>query len=175
MRVKVSESTIKAGEDFKKLSEQTDEFGRGIRSALGTEVSNALSGNFANIGDSFKQLMQRMVADAITADIANAMGLGGGASGGSQGGNFLAGLGSFFGGFFANGGNPPINKAAIVGENGPELIVPRQASTVIPNDKLGSVGGGQQVVNNFNISTPDAQSFRSSRSKITNDINRAIR
>ena len=46
---------------------------------------------------------------------------------------------------FASGGRPPVGKAAVVGEKGPEVFVPRQAGTVIPNDKLG---GGDS----FNIS-----------------------
>jgi len=41
---------------------------------------------------------------------------------------------------FASGGIPPVGKPAIVGEEGPELFVPRQAGRIIPNDKLG--GGG---------------------------------
>lgn len=45
---------------------------------------------------------------------------------------------------FAEGGNPPIGRPSIVGENGPELIVPRTATTVIPN-------GGGMGVNNFYI------------------------
>ena len=52
-------------------------------------------------------------------------------------------FGSFLG--FANGGQPPVGKPSIVGENGPELFVPRQAGSVIPNDELG--GGGSMNVN----------------------------
>ena len=52
-------------------------------------------------------------------------------------------FGSFLG--FANGGKPPVGKPSIVGENGPELFVPRQAGSVIPNDELG--GGGSMNVN----------------------------
>ena len=69
---------------------------------------------------------------------------GGGVSSASAGQSLAdAGIGgsSFgvpsFGGFFAKGGNPPIGKGSIVGENGPELIVPRTPTTVIPNHALG--------------------------------------
>ena len=64
-------------------------------------------------------------------------------------------------GFFADGGNPPVNKPSIVGERGPELFVPKTAGTVIPN---GAMGGGQQVVNNnyvYNVSAIDAKSVAS--------------
>jgi phage-related minor tail protein len=49
------------------------------------------------------------------------------------------------GGFFADGGDPPVGKASIVGERGPELFVPRTAGTIIPNNALGGMGG--QTIN----------------------------
>jgi hypothetical protein len=52
------------------------------------------------------------------------------------------GLGSIFGGFFANGGDPPLGKVSVVGERGPELFVPKGAGTIIPN---GGFGGGVSV------------------------------
>ena len=39
---------------------------------------------------------------------------------------------------FANGGRPPVGRASIVGERGPELFVPDRAGTVIPNHAMGS-------------------------------------
>ena len=71
-------------------------------------------------------------------------------------GSWLSSLGSIFG--FADGGNPPVNKPSIVGENGPELFVPKSAGTIVPNDKLG--GANQTVNNNYvvNISAVDAKS-----------------
>lgn len=50
---------------------------------------------------------------------------------------------------FADGGNPPLNVASMVGERGPELFVPRGAGTIIPNDQLtGGGGGGSVTVSN---------------------------
>ena len=43
-----------------------------------------------------------------------------------------------FSGAFANGGRPPVGRAALVGERGPELFVPRTAGTIIPNHAMGS-------------------------------------
>ena len=53
---------------------------------------------------------------------------------------------------FANGGSPPVGRASLVGERGPELFVPRSAGTIIPNNSLG---GGDSIVNNISI-TVDA-------------------
>ncbi len=52
----------------------------------------------------------------------------------------LTGLG--FGGFFANGGSPPVGRVSVVGERGPELFVPRVPGRIIPNHALG---GAQRV------------------------------
>jgi len=71
-------------------------------------------------------------------------------SGGGDG--IFSGIGDFFsnifGGFFADGGNPPVGKASIVGENGPEWFVPNTPGTVIPNGAMA--GGGGMVVNIMN-------------------------
>ena len=71
-------------------------------------------------------------------------------SGGSGIGGFLGGI---IGGLFANGGRPPVGKASIVGERGPELFVPKVAGTIIPNSKLG---GGDNVTNMVTVNV-DAQ------------------
>lgn len=48
-----------------------------------------------------------------------------------------------FGGYFADGGNPPVGKVSVVGERGPELFVPRTAGMIVPNHALG--GGGEKI------------------------------
>tara|TARA_R100000353_G_scaffold4998_1_gene7190 strand:+ start:213 stop:2012 length:1800 start_codon:yes stop_codon:yes gene_type:complete len=56
------------------------------------------------------------------------------------------------GGFFANGGRPPVGRASIVGERGPELFVPDRAGTIVPNHQLGGMGGSTSVVVNVDAS-----------------------
>ncbi len=57
-------------------------------------------------------------------------------------GDFIStGLSSILGGFFADGGVPPVGKPSIVGEKGPELFVPHVSGTVIPNGEFGGGGG----------------------------------
>lgn len=75
----------------------------------------------------------------------------------SLGGPFAAG---FIGGAFADGGRPPVGKVSVVGEEGPELFVPDTAGSIIPNDKLGGMGGGQkiQVVQNVKVEGMDLDS-----------------
>ena len=56
------------------------------------------------------------------------------------------------GGFFANGGRPPVGKPSIVGERGPELFIPNSAGTIIPNHELGGMGGSTNIVVNVDAS-----------------------
>ena len=62
------------------------------------------------------------------------------------------------GGYYADGGDPPVGVPSMVGERGPELFVPRTAGTVIPNHALGGLGGTTNVTNNY-IQAIDAKSF----------------
>jgi lambda family phage tail tape measure protein len=67
---------------------------------------------------------------------------------GVQPGSTYGSLGSGFSGLgFADGGSPPLNIASMVGENGPELFVPRSAGTIIPNGQLGGSTTVNVVVN----------------------------
>ena len=59
-------------------------------------------------------------------------------------------LGKVIGGFFADGGRPPVGKASIVGERGPELFVPSTAGQIIPNNKMG--GTTNNIVVNVDAS-----------------------
>jgi TP901 family phage tail tape measure protein len=77
------------------------------------------------------------------------------------GGPFAAG---FVGGMFADGGRPPMGKASIVGERGPEVFVPDTAGTIVPLE--GRLGGSAPQVNihqEINISGLDLGSQEAGR------------
>ena len=69
----------------------------------------------------------------------------------------ISGIGGLFGSgeavgvavaAFAGGGEPPVGVPSLVGENCPELFIPRQAGTIIPNNQLGqAMAGGGQTIN----------------------------
>ena len=73
------------------------------------------------------------------------------------------------------GGRMNQDQPYLVGEAGPELVVPDKASNVIPN---GQLGNSQPVTVNFNISTVDARGFNellvNSRGTLVNIINTAV-
>lgn len=78
-------------------------------------------------------------------------------------------------GFFANGGDPPVGRPSVVGEDGPELFIPKTAGTIIPNKALkGLAGGGGGNVIYMTVNTPDANSFRNSEGQITAQMARTL-
>jgi SLT domain-containing protein len=74
------------------------------------------------------------------------------------------------------GGRMNQDQPYLVGEAGPELVVPDKASNVVPNGQLGNMG--KQVNVNFHITTVDATGFSellvNSRATIVNVINQAL-
>ncbi|WP_225768504.1 hypothetical protein [Inquilinus sp. Marseille-Q2685] len=88
----------------------------------------------------------------------------GGGSTGTVFGETVANALTGTGGLYAKGGNPPVGIPSIVGEDGPELFVPRVPGTVIPtqmSQRLLSgrdTGSGQPIT--FNISMAGANGDR---------------
>ena len=54
----------------------------------------------------------------------------------------------------ANGGRASAGRSYLVGERGPEIFTPKSSGTVIPNNMIGS-GGGGDTINNISV-TVDA-------------------
>jgi lambda family phage tail tape measure protein len=142
--------------------------------ALGAEAFSSMSNSMMNAIDkfvqtgklSFSDLAGSIIRDLISIQLkAQATGifstLFSGMFGGGDGMGFgltssstnIANGGGLFGLLgFANGGEPPVNQPSIVGERGAELFVPRTAGTIIPNNSLSSMMGGQpQTVYNGTV------------------------
>jgi len=172
----------KEGDEFRaaekrlrELGSQTDEFSRqaaeNIQDSLGRGLSDALDGNFKDIGKSFLKMLRDMVAQAAAARISRAMfgdlvkgGEGDGIFGQllrAAGGALLGGGGSTPGlsnateiiaptglaGARADGGPVAAGKAYLVGERGHEVFVPKSDGTIVPNHEL--VRNGSLTVNNL--------------------------
>jgi hypothetical protein len=67
---------------------------------------------------------------------------------GAIGAGVFGALGGLFQGAFADGGSVSAGRAALVGEQGPELFVPRAAGAIVPN---GTLRGGPAVIVNQTV------------------------
>jgi lambda family phage tail tape measure protein len=172
-----------------KLTEQTNAFKTGWEQAFNSYYENATRAStmagqaFSSITRGMESAIDRFVetgkfsmsdfATSVIKDLikiemkAQAMQLWNMMRGGAGGGGSLfSGLAGLLG--FAEGGTPPVGRPSIVGENGPELFVPKSSGTIIPNNQLGGGGAANtgatgQVVNNNtyvtnNINALDAKS-----------------
>jgi phage-related minor tail protein len=136
---------------------QFNAFTRGMESAIDQFVE---SGKF-----SFGDFISSVIKDIAKAELKfaaagfmKAMGMGG------PGGSISGGIASWIGGFFAEGGTPPVGKPSVVGENGPELFIPKSAGTILPNGVMpqSQQQTPQPIINNTyvtnNIQAVDAKS-----------------
>ena len=137
--------------NLRKLNSTASEFSNIMLSAIqnGDDLGKALE-QIAMKAFIFEPLSKAI--DGLFSGASKPATAGGAAAGGSSGGDAWGMVGSlisaYFGGFFAEGGSPPVGKVSVVGERGPELFVPQSAGTIIPNKALG----GQSVVINQQIS-----------------------
>lgn len=141
--------TEKLAEDSKKAEDFAKSVGAAFESSFekaileGGKLSDVLKGLA-------KDTLGLYIRNSITGPLAQSIGGAAGGGGGFDFGKLLSTAGSWFGGFFADGGSPPMGKVSVVGENGPELFVPNTAGSIVPNHALG---GGQRVtvVQNFTV------------------------
>ena len=154
------------------VQEANDKATRGMESMkrAAQEAADAIAGGFERaileggklrdvLAGIARDLLAIVVRKTITEPLGNAIagifkgkpkGEGSPPSSGQKGiGSFLA---SLFGGMFADGGDPPVGKWSIVGERGPEIIVPKVPSTVIPNHVARSMMGGAANGNSATVS-----------------------
>ena len=144
--------------------------------------------------------ISRLAAQDIAGSLFKGLGGGGGGGGGGFGGGLMSLFSSFFGGGgafsgqtaggmftlpgegYANGGaftNGVVDTTtffnpAMMGEAGPEAIMPLARDSSGRLGVRGGGGGSQNVSITFNVSTPDANSFRASEGQISARMHAAV-
>ena len=152
--IKIIDGLKKKNEELEKSKKATEELKKKF-TAIGEEIETSIKDNLReaitgaqSFGDAMTNVLNRIRDKIIDAQLdklldgfAENVGKGAAKEGDSKGiGGFIGGI---LGGLFAEGGNPPVGKPSIVGEQGAEIFVPRTAGTIIPNDQIG----GSVVVN----------------------------
>lgn len=121
--------------------------GKNIQDALGDTLLANMQGNTASIGRMWGDMLKRMAAQAAAAQLGKLL-LGNDFAKTGQAGGWVGDLFKWFGSFGggrASGGPVQAGRPYLVGERGPEIVVPRNSGTVLPNG-TGLAGG-----NIFNV------------------------
>jgi len=162
-----------SGEGFGKLTTFAEQAAKNIQDSIGSGLSDILNGNFENIGKSFTQLINRMVAEAAAAKITENL-FGKGGSGGGLFGNVLSSFGQLLGLGGARAGGGPVSGGGtyLVGERGPELFTPQQSGQIIPNHALAGAGGVRSMQITIN---PPAGMGRQASNQFAADVARQLR
>ncbi|MES2706072.1 MAG: tape measure protein [Verrucomicrobiota bacterium] len=155
-----------AQEEIRKANQQTYDQFKSLNRDTVTDIVSAWATGTGKISDIVSQWANQMIRQFIQlALFGNKTASGGGSITGLVGslagsaggtGGWVSALGSLMGGFFADGGRPPMGKISVVGERGPELFVPDSAGRIIPNHQAaasaapgagggGSGGGGAHI------------------------------
>lgn len=140
----------------KQAAEEVNEFfrqaGRNIQDAIGDSVLATIDGRAKDIFSIWKQLLKRMASEAIAARLGTSL-LGSDFAKTGQIGGFLGQAIDWFKALpgRANGGPVTAGMPYIVGERGPELMVPRTSGTVVPNGALAAVGSSYTWAPTINI------------------------
>jgi hypothetical protein len=119
-----------------------------VQDTLGSGLYDTLSGNFHGIGDAFRSLLNRMVADALAAQITQAL-FGDSAPGKSPVGGggtdkgWIGKLIGLFAGNFASGGYIPPGQWGMTGERGPEPVFGGRTGVTVRSAQEN--GGGTMV------------------------------
>jgi hypothetical protein len=151
-------------EQIKEKTNELDEFTKNAARSIQSELSDAIVNGFEGGSDDllkrWGKLLQRLVADAIAADLTRAL-FGQSNSGGQMGtGQILSGLAGLFGGFFDGGGSIGYGQFGIVGEKGPEIV--RGPAVVTGRMETEKMLGGNSI-GNINMNFPGVTNSQEAR------------
>jgi len=113
-----------------------------------TSGSKSFKDSFLDALDSIHQRILQMIAENLMDKL---FGKQGDSTGGSAGGWLASIAGALFGGARASGGEVRNDRAYLVGEQGPEMFVPRTAGTIIPAGRTAAMAGGRSVQQTVNF------------------------
>ncbi|CAN5263960.1 hypothetical protein BH10PLA2_BH10PLA2_00700 [soil metagenome] len=143
------ETAKKAVEEATKAQQEAVQMAAQMKAEIASAMADIIV-NFQNMKSTVTNVLQQIAKQiteiAITKPLTNSVSSYFTSGSGSS---ILSSLTSFLP-HFAAGGSPPVGSPSLVGEQGPELFVPRTSGSIIPNHALG--GQSITVVQNWNVS-----------------------
>ena len=145
---------------------EMDEFAKSaaqnMQSAFADFLFDPFKDGLGGMLKGFGQTIQRMIAEAASAQLMRSLfgDMGKTGSIGGWAGQALSWAGTLFGGARASGGSVATGHAYMVGERGPEMFVPSSAGAILPT---GSQAGGQRSEYNINVTVPAGSSQETRR------------
>ena len=179
---KIVQGLMQQAEEIKELTRLEDE-----RKSLMDSVSGSLETGFMamvkgtqTVGEAFRsmaaaileELFRVLVVQKLVGGITTAF------SGGGAGGFTNAQAGRLTGGGRASGGSMMSGNSYLVGENGPEIVIPRHSGTVLnANQTSGAMAGSGGFTQNLsiNVSGSDAAMVRQEVAKMIPQITNATK
>ena len=161
-------------EQFERLKKFQNEYEKawteiatGTQDILQTYLFDAMQGQFDNLGDMFKKMLDRMVAQALASKLTESLfGMGG-----TTGGGWVGAAGSFLKGLFREGGGDVnAGQAYVVGEKRPELFVPRVSGTIVPS--TAGLGGGTSI--QVNLTAIDTKDFMGKMAEVKREVSALV-
>jgi hypothetical protein len=132
-----------------KLNVFADQAARNTQDIIADGLISGFDQGADGILKSFAEMIQKLIAQAVAADIAKRLF---GAAGGGTGGGWIGMAASYFGGGRAIGGPVLAGTTYRINEREPEFFRPRVGGDIIPLSKM-NVGGGTSLTQNFSVRT----------------------
>jgi hypothetical protein len=142
-----------AREGMSGLNDAAQQLGQSIQSSMEQGFMAIFDGT-KKASDAFRDMARQILAELYRVLVVQRL-VGTFQAGG---GGILGALAGAFGGARADGGPVSAGRSYLVGERGPEMIVPRSDAHVIPNHALG--GGPVNQVFHFNLAANGDESVR---------------
>ena len=146
---------INSMDELNRVAEMQKQIADSIKSSMEDAFMGIVDGT-SSVKDAFRSMAADIIKELYRVLVVQQM-VGQLGTATQAGTGLLGGIGRLFG-MRAMGGPVTGGKPYMVGERGPEIIVPSRNGNVIANNQLG--GGGVTVVQNINITTGVQQTVR---------------
>lgn len=146
-----------------------------VKSSMEDAVMSMVEGT-ETVASAFKQMAYEIIKELYNILVVQQM-VGSFDTATQTGTGILGALGGLVSGSHATGGSVMPNQTYLVGENGPELVVPRHSGTVVNANQTAAMGGSGSVTvnNNISVTGSDAAMVRTEIAKMIPQITNATK